>query len=370
MQDLWVALPGLLLWITLLILPWRPWSTRESLDAKVNIELDLSNITVLVPARDEAITITRTLKSISEQGNIHQIILIDDQSTDNTAKIASATGIENLVILKGKPLPESWSGKLWALEQGLAEINTDYVLLLDADIELLPGTLKSLLNKAQTDNRDLVSLMASLRMHTAWEKLLMPAFIYFFKLLYPFAISNSDNKYVAAAAGGCVLIKTSILRKIGGFQALKHELIDDCSLARKIKQNHGRIWIGLTRSAISHREYIKLSMIWNMVTRTAFTQLSYSVLFLVLCSVLMTMAFILPFMAIVSLSPLSGFLGCVTFLIIWGTYLPLIRYYSIDMVWMLTLPLAGIMYLLMTWDSAIQHWKGKSAVWKDRTYTR
>ncbi len=370
MQDYWFALPGLVFWLSILLLPWRPWSTRETLDAQDSIQIDLSNVTALVPARNEAGTITRTLKSISTQGNIHKIVLIDDESDDGTSIVALEGGIENLVILNGKPLPETWSGKLWALEQGFAQCGTEYVLLLDADIELLPGTLNSLLYKAQSESRDLVSLMSSLRMHTFWEKLLMPSFIYFFKLLYPFSISNSDNKIIAAAAGGCILVKTSKLREIGGFKALKHELIDDCSLAKIIKHHQGKIWIGLTHSAISHREYINLAMIWNMVTRTAYTQLYYSILLLSLCSGFMIIAFIMPFVTILNSSPIAFILSCVTFLIIWGTYLPIIRYYSLNTIWILGLPFAGIMYLLMTWHSAIQHWNGKSAIWKDRIYNR
>ncbi len=370
MPEIWIALPGLAFWIIVFLLPWRPWSTRESLDGKIGLDRDLSNVTVLIPARNEATTISKTLTSIQHQGNIFKILLVDDQSSDGTAEIASNLKLENLQIIQGDKLPADWSGKLWALEQGLSHVKTDYTLLLDADIELLPGTLAILIEKSQNDNCDLVSLMASLRMQTLWEKMLMPAFIYFFKLLYPFSISNTNKTLIAAAAGGCILIKTDKLRAIDGFQTLKHELIDDCSLARKIKQNHGKTWIGLTHSAVSHREYTQISMIWDMVTRTAFTQLYYSITLLALCSILMTIAFILPFVAVLSNDQSNTLLGTVTFLLIWGTYIPIVRYYSLNPLWILTLPFAGILYLLMTWDSAIQHWKGKSAIWKDRTYSR
>lgn len=370
MQEVWIALPGLAFWIIVFLLPWRPWSTRESLDGKIGVDCDLSNVTVLVPARNEAETISKTLTSIYHQGNIFKILLIDDQSSDETADIASKLELDNLHIIQGDKLPADWSGKLWALEQGLAHVKTDFTLLIDADIELLPGTLAILIAKSQRDNCDLVSLMASLRMQTSWEKMLMPAFIYFFKLLYPFSLSNSNKQLIAAAAGGCILIKTAKLRAIGGFQTLKHELIDDCSLARKVKQHQGKTWIGLTHTAISHREYTHFSMIWDMVTRTAFTQLYYSINLLLLCTVLMTIAFILPFIAIFEEQQTNQLIGAVTFLLIWGTYIPIVRYYSISPLWTLTLPFAGIIYLVMTWDSAIQHWKGKSAIWKDRTYSR
>lgn len=211
-----LALPGLVIWSLVLCLPWRPWSTREFLDvATFDTEsnkphkADLSRITVLIPARNEADVIAETLLALKTQDESLKIILIDDQSDDDTSDIALRAGLKNLNIIKGKPLPEGWSGKLWALEQGRKHVDTDYILLLDADITLAPGTLTSLFQKLNFEQLDLVSLMAFLRMNSFWEIFLMPAFIYFFKLLYPFQLSNAPSdkllsRHVAAAAGGCI----------------------------------------------------------------------------------------------------------------------------------------------------------------------
>lgn len=275
-----LALPGLVIWSLVLCLPWRPWSTRESLDAEINEahNLNPSQITVLIPARNEAEVIGKTLVSLKTQDESLKIILINDQSSDDTSNIALRAELESLNIISGEPLPDGWSGKLWALEQGRKKVETKYILLLDADISLAPGTLASLLQKIESERLDLVSLMAFLRMISFWEILLMPAFIYFFKLLYPFHLSNASSnkmfsKYVAAAAGGCILIRRKALEQIDGFNSLKDSLIDDCTLAHKIKANGGQIWIGLTHSAVSHRRYDTLQTIWNMVARTAYTQL-------------------------------------------------------------------------------------------------
>jgi len=370
MLDYWLALPGLLIWLTIFILPWRPWSTRESLDGDPNIDYDLSRITILVPARNEEESIQLTLSSLAYQGNLSKIILIDDDSTDKTVSLARDIGLQNIEIITVDDLPSGWSGKMWALEQGRLKVDTEYILLLDADIELKKGTIASLLQKADNENLQFVSLMASLRMAGLWEKLLMPSFIYFFKLLYPFRISNSESNIVAAAAGGCILVRTEILINIGGFAALKNELIDDCALARKVKNNGGKAWIGLTHSAVSRRKYTRLSSIWDMVTRTAFTQLRYSIILLLFCTILLFCAFVLPFNAFLTKDEFNYFLAIVTFIIMWGTYLPVIRYYNLNIFWTLGLPIAGWIYMLMIWSSAIRHWNGKSAIWKDRIYNR
>lgn len=364
----WLLLPGFLIWLSILVLPWRPWSTRESLDAGNESDVDLSGITVLIPARNEEDVIARTLQSLKKQKTLGRIILIDDQSSDATVSEAEKTGLDNLHILSGEALASGWSGKMWALEQGRRKVDTDYILLLDADIELRTGTVAALLKKSQEDNLDLVSLMAYLRMQSFWERLLMPAFIYFFKLLYPFALSNSDSKWVAAAAGGCILVKTEKLNQIGGFAALKDALIDDCSLARQIKNDQGKIWLGLSHSAVSHRPYESLETIWNMVARTAYTQLHYSILLLLLCSLLMFMAFILPVYAIFVTQLPFVLVSLLTLAFMIVSYNPVLQYYGQNPLWALALPLIGVLYLTMTWSSAIRHWTGTGAVWKNRAY--
>ena len=206
---------SLVLWLVILLLPWRPWSVKEILDAEPSDftekqQGNSNDITVLIPARNESEVIKETLSSLTDQTPDLEIILIDDQSTDNTIELARSLSLQNLQIINGTDLPEGWSGKLWALEQGYREVNTALILLLDADIILKPGTVQALINRLEMDELDLISLMARLRMKNFWEKLLMPAFIYFFKLLYPFRLSNNGHPRIAAAAGGCILfIKAS-----------------------------------------------------------------------------------------------------------------------------------------------------------------
>ena len=368
MSLCFLALPAFLIWLVILILPWRPWSIRESLDADPSYIHDLSDITVLIPARNEAEVIGEALHALLEQDKNLKIILINDQSSDDTISVAKQTGLENLKIIDGQPLPDGWSGKLWALTQGQIQVKTPYILLLDADIKLKPGTAASLLKKMEEEQIDLVSLMAFLRMQNFWEKLLMPAFIYFFKLLYPFHLSNSSKSSVAAAAGGCILIKRSALDSIGGFETLKNELIDDCALAQKIKNNGGKTWIGLTHSAISLRHYKNLYAIWDMVARTAFIQLRYSIVLLFLCTLLMVITFLFPILALFSPVIWSKVIAMTTLIIMFFTYLPTLKYYSLDYLWGFCLPMIGLMYLLMTWSSAYRHIFSSGSNWKDRHY--
>lgn len=370
MDPSWYALPGCLIWIAILALPWRPWSTRESLDGDTSLPDDLDDVTVLIPARNEQECIARTLRSVAAQGRGHRIILIDDQSTDATVAEAVGLNLPGLHILTGQALPPGWTGKLWALEQGRHEADSDYLLLLDADIELLPGTLPALLAKLRSEGRQLVSLMAFLRMQSFWEKLLMPAFIYFFKLLYPFHLSNSGSRFIAAAAGGCILIESRALSTAGGFAAIQGALIDDCRLARRIRDSGGGTWIGLTHSACSRRRYEGLGVIWDMVARTAYTQLHYSPWLLGLCTLLMAAAFLLPVAALFMADSAAAAVAAAALALMWISYLPTLKYYNLHPAWGLALPAVGALYMLMTWSSAWRHWQGSSAVWKDRVYDR
>ena len=370
MSAFWFALPGFLVWVCILFLPWRPWSTRESLEATTGQDADLSRVTVLIPARNEASTIARTLLSVAGQGRGHKIVLIDDQSTDNTSGAARGLELDILKIIEGRPLPAGWIGKLWALQQGLSHVRTDYVLLLDADIELIPGTLPSLLAKLEQDELQMVSLMAYLRMDSFWEKLLMPAFIYFFKFLYPFRLSNSGSRQVAAAAGGCILIRSEMLNAIGGFEALRNALIDDCTLARQVKNRGGRTWLGLTHSARSHRQYHDLKTIWDMVARTAYTQLHYSLLLLAACTLLLSVTYLFPLLSLFSGENAAILLALASLAMMWGTYIPTLTYYNLSIFWAVLLPVIALLYLMMTWASAVRYWQGTSAVWKERAYDK
>ena len=288
----YLAAIGAIVWLAILLLPWRPWSTRESMDSPAHPpEADLSDVTVLIPARNESEVIAATLSSLKAQGHGLRIVMVDDRSTDETVTVAQACGVQNLRIVAGEPLPADWSGKLWALEQGVRHVNTPLVLLIDADIELQPGIVQGLRRKLRENHLHFVSLMAQLRMTRFWERLLMPAFVYFFKMLFPFRLSNSALTGVAAAAGGCILLETRLIEEIGGFRTICNELIDDCALAKRVKSLGYRTWIGLTHSVRSLRSYENLAGIWNMVARTAFCQLRYSAILLAATTVMMLAVF-------------------------------------------------------------------------------
>ena len=361
---------GASLWLIILLLPWRPWSTREFLDGEPDDgNEDLSDITVLIPARNEAAVIRATLTGIMAQGRDVKVILVDDQSEDQTAALAGEMFETDLKIIPGRPLPNGWSGKLWALHQGFQQVGTPLVLLLDADIELKPGILPKLRREMIKKKIHLISLMAYLRMVSPWEKLLMPAFIYFFKLLYPFRLSNSDFPWVAAAAGGCILLRTDMLKAIGGFAAIRGQLIDDCALARKIKSMGGRTWIGLTHSALSLRAYDRPGVIWRMVARTAFHQLHYSITLLLLLTGVMILMFGLPVAGL--LFPwvtTAGILSLCAFIAMMLGYIPTLKFYHLSWKWAFLMPLIGLLFLAMTWTSAIRFWQGKGAKWKGRSY--
>ena len=205
-------------------------------------------------------------------------------------------------------------------------------------------------------------------MQTCWEKILSPAFIFFFKLLYPFAVGNDPRSRLGIAAGGCVLIRTGTLQAIGGFSALKASIIDDCELASRVKQFGGKTWIGLTHSAKSQSPYLSLGSFWNMVARTAFTQLRYSVLLLLLTTFLMVLVFWFPALGLTHRSMIARAASCLGLVSMWASYLPVVRFYRRTPFLVITLPVVALLYLLMTWSSAIRYWSGQRSVWKGRSY--
>lgn len=365
---LFVSVFGALCWWSVMLFPWRPWGTREKIEAQVTEVPNetLNDVTVLIPARNEGPYIGHTLDGARVQGkNIH-IIVIDDQSTDDTAEQARRCGAQ---VLSGTAPPTGWSGKLWALEQGLREVRTLYTLLLDADIELAPGIIVELQRKARTENLALVSLMAEPPMENFIERLLMPAFIFFFKLLYPFGLANKPGSHVAAAAGGCILVETQVLRSTGAFANLHNALIDDCTLAAHIKRAGLCTFIGLSHAARSHRGYQTLKPIWEMVARTAFTQLRYSVILLAICTVIMTAMFWAAPLAVLSLSAQEAYvISALAWMAMFFTYTPTLIYYQRSPLWSFALPIIGTLYLAMTWTSALRYWRGERACWKDRRY--
>lgn len=365
----WIVLSSALLWLIILILPWKPWSTEEQLDSCSHAsERSLSNVTVIIPARNEEHYIQKTIEAVKNQGKGIKIVIVDDCSQDQTYLLAKKSIIKSDIIIKGKPRPPDWSGKLWALEQGLAKVKTEFTLLLDADILLKPFIVSTALDFMETNQIDFLSLMAKLKMQNLVERLFMPAFIYFFKLLYPFSISNKPNTFIAAGAGGFILIKTDFLQMVHAFQSLKNALIDDCALASKIKKTGAKTWIGLTHSVISMRSYKKIREIWQMVERTAFTQLHYSAILLSITTFIMAIAFIVPIAGLLSLD-LKIMILCIaaiSFMCI--TYLPVLKFYSQKAIFAPLLSLVAICYVAMTWSSALKYWKGQGTYWKGRKY--
>ena len=369
-----LAAAGGAIWLCVLVLPWQPWRVRERLeparadDAGV---IGLEDVTVLIPARDEAAVIGETLAALALQGRGLRVVLVDDRSGDDTAEAARRAAPDSigLDVYGGEPLPAGWTGKLWALEQGRRRIETPLTLLLDADITLKPGMIRALMAKKEESGAALVSVMAALRMQGGWERLLLPAFVFFFRLLYPFHLANKPSRWVAAAAGGCILAETSALTAIGGFGSIRGALIDDCALARAVKNAGFRIWVGVTRGAESHRAYPTLGSIWQMVARTAYTQLFYSPALLMLCTLLLVLAFWAPIAGLGGPLPaqIAGGVGLVAMAI---CYLPTLRYYRLAAAWALTMPLIGTLYLAMTWHSALRDWGGRRSEWKGRVYGR
>ncbi|BDA39799.1 glycosyltransferase [Candidatus Atelocyanobacterium thalassae] len=380
-------------WIYLLLFRGGFWLNNEKIDKSSYHLNNYPSVCAIVPARNEATFISTSLKSLLEQnysGNF-SIILVDDQSTDNTKNIAkesvkNCSNSNNLHIISGVPLISNWSGKLWAIKQGIDKANQlknkpDYFLLTDADIEHHKNNLEELVTKAKRENLALVSLMVKLKCESLWEKLLIPAFIFFFKKLYPFAWVNNYYKKTAAAAGGCILISRSILEEIGGVEVLRETLIDDCSLAAFVKKklrdnkkyaNQG-IWLGLSEETLSLRSYDRLEPIWNMVARTAYTQLNHSPFMLVGTLVGLVFIYLIgpvgfTYGLLVHDETLIV-LGIINWFLMTVAYMPTIMLYECSPLWALSLPFITSLYAAMTFDSALNYWRGKGGRWKGRTYS-
>ena len=359
-------------WVGFALLPWGPWRNREVLDVidEPDREESHDEITVVIPARNEAEVIQHALQSVIAQGTGLKIILIDDRSDDATVAKARALAYANLRIVDGAPLPAGWSGKLWALEQGRQFVTTPYMLLLDADIELDRGVLNALREKMRRRDLPFISLMAVPSMSSGWEKLLMPAFVYFFKILYPFQAVNSPRAKMAAAAGGCILTESRLLERIGGFVAIKTAVIDDCALAERVKSQGFKIWLGLTHSVKSVRGYRRLKEIWDMVARAAFAQLRYSLGLLVLCTLAMLLVYGIPAVVVASSNIVIRGLSLGSLAIMFLTYVPILRFYNRSWAWALCLPFIAALFLAMTWTSAVRYWQGEQTRWKGRVYRR
>lgn len=371
-----ISLISVLIWIGLFFFRGSFWRADQRLSKAGELE-NWPSIVAVIPARNEVETIGRTVSSLLAQNYAGEIkvIVVDDNSDDGTADAAGEN--PDLRIIEGKPLHAGWTGKLWAVHQGVLEIgqfapDADYVLLTDADIEHHSDNLSQLAYKAVTDNRYLVSLMVKLRCVSIWEKLLIPAFVYFFQKLYPFPSVNNPNNAMAAAAGGCMLIRLDILRQAGGIQPIKDCLIDDCAMGALIKQK-GSIWLGLSEQTISLRSYTQLSEIWHMVARTAFVQLDHSILNLLGTVLAMVLIYLVPpilfVFGLITNDPILWISAGGAYLIMAVLYRPTLTLYEMQSLNALLLPLAGVLYTLMTVSSALRHWRGQGGAWKGRSYS-
>ncbi|HAC63921.1 MAG TPA: glycosyl transferase family 2 [Cyanothece sp. UBA12306] len=380
------------MWLYLLLFRGGFWLSNQKIELQETPSNIHPSVYAVIPARNEADVLPISLKSLLNQDYFGKftIILVDDQSNDGTGEVAQKIAenchqSERLIVISGQPLPKGWSGKLWAMEQGIKYIKEhncqpEYLLFTDADIEHHQSNLRELVTKSQQENLALTSLMVWLRCQSIWEQFLIPAFVFFFEKLYPFSWVNDAKNKMAAAAGGCILIRRDILEEVGGLEIVRQALIDDCSLAAAVKSklqensdNTQGIWLGLTEKTRSLRPYDSLDTIWNMVARTAYTQLNYSPLLLMGTVIGLTLVYLIPvFSLILGLiigNNLIAGLGVITWLLMAMAYLPTLILYQTSPLWSLTLPVIAFFYLLMTLDSAIRHWQGKGGGWKGRVYT-
>jgi hopene-associated glycosyltransferase HpnB len=380
---LFLTILACLIWLYLLLGHGRFWQSGPELPpAPAAVAAGVSppatpSVAIVVPARDEAPVIAVTLNSLRGQDypGPFRIILVDDSSTDGTGTIArdlagdpAPANQPPLTVLTGAPRPAGWSGKLWAVAQGVAEAgDAELLLLTDADIEHLPGHLTALVAQQQRTGCDMVSEMVALRCQSLAERSLVPAFVFFFQLLYPFFWVNDPLRGTAAAAGGTILLHRRALARIGGIEAVRGKLIDDVALAAAVKQG-GRIWLGHSALARSVRPYPDFADVWRMVARTAYVQLRFSPLLLLGTTLGMALVWLLPPIAALFGHGLPRWLGLAAWVMLSASYLPTLRRYRRPPLWAPFLPLVAAFYMAATIGSAINHYRGRGVAWKGRAY--
>ena len=363
-----LAALALLIWLYLLLAHGRFWHSEPELTPSRPDAAPA--VAVVVPARDEAPLIESSLRSLLAQDYAGplRVIVVDDASRDGTSAIARGIGDPNLVVLDGQPRPAGWSGKLWAVAQGLAETGSaELVLLADADILHQPRHLATLVAQAQRHDLDLVSEMVALACETPAEHALVPAFVYFFQLLYPFMWVNDPLRATAAAAGGTMLLRLRALDRIGGVAAVRGALIDDVALAAAVKRG-GRIWLGHSGLARSVRSYPAMADIWRMVSRTAYVQLHFSRWLLAATVLAMALTFLVPPIAALFGHGLARWLGWIAWGAMAASYQPTLHRYRRSVLWAPCLPAVAAFYMAATIGSAWNHHLGRGVAWKGRAY--
>jgi hopene-associated glycosyltransferase HpnB len=360
-----IALLSLCAWIYLFFAHGAFWRSRPQLSAATPVVCP--EVDIIVPARDEAETIQAAIGSLLAQDYAGEfcIILVDDNSSDATAELAGSAAKLRIIRLEAKPA--DWSGKLWALHAGIAASRAPIVLLTDADIVHQPAHLASLVAKLQGEQLDLLSEMVRLNCSSFAERMLVPAFVYFFQMLYPFARVNDPHSAVAAAAGGTVLVRREALARIGGIETIKDALIDDVALAKAVKRG-GPIFLAHSELAASIRRYPKASDLWHMISRTAFTQLRYSTPLLLLTMAALAVVWLVPPWEAVFGSGWRSGCGLAACALAALSYMPTLTRYRRLKLWALVLPLIAVFYMAATAASAVNYWRGTGASWKNRAY--
>ncbi len=384
-------------WLWLLFARGFFWRTDVRLPAQEEPGV-WPSVCVVVPARDEAAVLPSSLPSLLAQDypGRAEVFLIDDGSTDGTGELACELarrheGLPLTVASPGEP-PAGWTGKLWAVRHGIGLARArepEYLLLTDADIAHAPDSLRGLVSAAHAGGFDVVSQMARLRVESVWERLVVPAFVYFFAQLYPFRWIGGGRKgsregntgsgerkgtRTAAAAGGCVLLRAEAAERARIPDAIRHAVIDDVALARAVKGGGGRVWLGLADRVDSVRPYPRLHDLWRMISRSAYAQLRHNPLLLAGTVLGLALVYLVPPAAVLvgaaTGQAATAVLAAAAWLVMAGTYLPMLRYYRQPLWLAPLLPLTAFLYLLMTVDSAVQHYRGRGAAWKGRTYAR
>lgn len=378
----WIAVGSLVAWVWLLLGQGFFWRTDQRLPNRA-APGRWPSVAVVVPARDEADMLPVSLPSLLAQDypGTAEIFLVDDSSKDGTADVARALsvrygGLPVTVVSPGEPEP-GWTGKLWAVRHGIALARArdpEYLLLTDADIAHEPDSLRELVAAAGSGGFDLVSQMARLRVASVWERLVVPAFVYFFSQLYPFRWVNRAGARTAAAAGGCVLLRTEAAVRARVPESIRQAVIDDVSLARAVRDSGGRIWLGLADRVDSVRPYPRLGDLWRMVARSAYAQLRHSPPVLLGTVLGLALVYLAPPVTLVAGllggGAVAAWAGGVAWAVMAGTYMPMLGYYRQSLWLAPLLPFTALLYLLMTVDSALRHYRGRGAAWKGRTYAR
>ncbi len=399
--ELIIGVVAVLSWVYLLLLRGRFWQVSRTLVPAVDGDVSGVRVAAVIPARDEAEVIGRSVTSllVSTTSAVLDLIVVDDNSSDRTAEVAAeAAGkistlatsgpgsctrndaasensavqrdIQNgLTVVRGRPLPPGWSGKLWAVEQGIEvaqQMSPTYFLLTDADIEHAPASIDELIALARAGDYDLASLMVKLHCRSRAEKLLIPAFVFFFFKLYPPAWTADPRRSTAGGAGGCILITPEALARAGGIAAIRAEIIDDCALARAVKRSGGRVYLGLAGATASLRAYGSSREIGRMIARTAFNQLHHSALLLFGALLGLAAVYLAPVALLFSGRALPTALGAIAWALMTALYLPMIRFYGLNAGWALTLPITALFYMAATVTSAVNYWQRRGGEWKGR----